>query len=512
MPEKSLLLVAAARWCGTRLRENKVPFFTSLAVGLLCHLFAFTNKLPNHDEAYSLFIKGATVDSGRWGLGALDTIFPNYSMPWIYGLLTLLLMACAVCLMIRVLSLKNPCLQALLAGVVIAFPSLTATLAYMFTSSSFALAFLLAAAAVWLLRQRKKALWVVALGFMIFSLSIYQSYISLAAGLLVTVLIGDLLRGAEPKETIRKGIGYVVFLVLSLGSYYLLTQFILVWKDVTLNAYAAGNMDFRLSGIPHAIALSYQSFFRFFTEGYRGLIPTPLSRGVHILLLVLTLGMLLKCCLSLRKPGAAALVAGLAAVLPLAVNCMYLFTTPKSIHTLVLYGFVCFYALALLLCDCLLTDPGRKALGTAAVNGVTLGAALIIVCNIYLANQVWLNLHLRYENAYSFYTSLMADLRAQPSFTPDSKLALLGTYSDPAFYEEKFPQLTEITGVKGFLPDSYSRDRFLEYYIGLSIPFASDEETETLSRLPEVRDMPVYPYHGSIAAFGDTIVIKLSQP
>ena len=64
---KSLLVERAAAWLLSRIRENAVPLAASLIAGFLAYMFSFTNKLLNHDEAYSLFMKGATVESGRWG-------------------------------------------------------------------------------------------------------------------------------------------------------------------------------------------------------------------------------------------------------------------------------------------------------------------------------------------------------------------------------------------------------------------------------------------------------------
>lgn len=87
-------------------KNNRVPLLSSLVFGFLAHAFAFTNKLVNHDEVQCLFSKGATVVSGRWGLGALDAVFPNVSMPWIYGVMTIVLLGVCVCLLVSVLSIR----------------------------------------------------------------------------------------------------------------------------------------------------------------------------------------------------------------------------------------------------------------------------------------------------------------------------------------------------------------------------------------------------------------------
>ena len=84
--------------CPARWRRDRLPFLTALAVGMLAHGYAFANKLVNHDEIESLFGKGATVTSGRWGLELIKVLFPDWSMPWLYGLLSLVMMAAAILL------------------------------------------------------------------------------------------------------------------------------------------------------------------------------------------------------------------------------------------------------------------------------------------------------------------------------------------------------------------------------------------------------------------------------
>ena len=205
-------------------KSHRIPLFSALFFGFLAHAFAFTNKLVNHDEVQSLFSKGGTVILGRWGLGALDSVFPNVSMPWIYGVMTLFLLAVSVCILVRVLRIRDKWMQALAAGLVITFPSLTGTFGYMFTSSSYGVAFLLAVLSVWLLQG--KCVWyrLGALMCMVLSLSIYQAYVSITASLLVLVLIRQLLDDGDAAAVFRRGLCYVLFLALGLGLYFGLTR------------------------------------------------------------------------------------------------------------------------------------------------------------------------------------------------------------------------------------------------------------------------------------------------
>ena len=277
----NLILEHISESAAAFLQQYRIPFFASFFFGLLAYGFAFTNKLVNHDEVSSLFTKGATVTSGRWGLGALDSIFPNYSMPWIYGLITVFLIALSVCLMVHMFHIRNRVLQVLLAGCIVVFPSLIGLFGYMFTSSSFALAFLLAVASAALLQSRKKWCSLPALGCLVLSLSIYQSYISVAASLLVLVLLQQLLTEESPVTVLRRGIGFVGFLILGLGLYYLGTQVVLMLTGNQLNDYASEKIAFSISTVFQGMMLAYRNFLLFFTQGFQGLIPTSFSRCLH---------------------------------------------------------------------------------------------------------------------------------------------------------------------------------------------------------------------------------------
>lgn len=507
-----LLLQPVLTWMGKWIREDRIPLLCAILFGFLAHGFACTNKLVNHDDVSALFIKGGTVTSGRWGLGALDSIFPNYSMPWIYGLLTIIIMSAAICIILHIFAIRSKFLQGLLAGLIITFPSLTGLFGYMFTTSSYAVSFLLAVLAVWLITRKNLWYAIPALMCMVLSLSIYQSYISIAVSMLVLVLIQQLLHGESFLTVLRRGIYYVGFLVIALAGYYVATQLVFLITGTSFGVYAEGTITLSFSSILSGSALAYESFFRFLTESFHGLLPTSLSRLLHGAALACSAVLLLLRLLDQKKrePLATLLLLVLILLLPLAINCMYLITAADSIHTLVLYSFITVYLLMAVLADDFLGEGICTTISTFALNLLTLALAVIIIINTYIANEAYLNLHLRYENAYAFCTTLLADLRQQPEFTEDTKLALIGDYQDPAYFEEKFWHTDLITGVHGFLPDSYSMDRFLEYYMGFPLPMATPEEIEQIQQSPAYEAMNRYPYYGSMQMIDGFFVVKFS--
>lgn len=506
-----LILETAAARAGSWFRQYRTAFLSSLLFGFLAYGFAFTNKLINHDDAHCLFTKGATVVSGRWGLGALDAIFPNYSMPWIYGLTTVFLVAAAVCVLVSLFSIRNRLLQGLLGGTVMVFPSLIGLFGYMFTSSSFGLSFFLAVLSVKLLQNKNRWFILPAACCLVFSVSIYQSYISVAASLLVLVLIRKLLTGSKPGDVLKQGIFYVAFLVAALLIYWVGTQTVLKLTGTEMGDYASGSITFSPFGIFRGAIIAYRNFIYTFLFPFRGLITTDFSRLLHIVLAVLTAVLLFLLCKDKKMDAPRILLlAALVSVFPLAVNCMYMITSEGSIHTLVLYSFAVFYVFVLMLAELALKAELWKTVSLAAVNAVTVMLALVIIINTYVANQAYLHLHLRYENAYAFYTSLAADIKLQPEFDEDTKLAVVGSYQQPEFYTWYFEHIHNITGAYGFVPDSYSNESFLNYYVGFPVPFASQEEIEAIRETPDYTEMPVYPYYGSMKFFGDVLVVKLS--
>ena len=495
--------------------RNRVPLSAAMLFGLLAHGFAFTNKFINHDEIRNLFGKGATVDSGRWALGALDSILPNYSMPWIYGILTVFLIAVSACLIIRLFEIRNPFLQILLAGTLEVSPVWASTFSFMFTSSAYGIAFLLAVLSVCFLRRKHPFFWAVALGCGIFSVAIYQAYIAIIASLLVLLLIRDLLEGEDLLPMFRRGLFYVGFLILTLGFYYLAAQAILILKDVEFNQYAAERDSFDIAGLPRNIGLAYSHFFNAFTTGEHALIPTAFSRLLHRLSFAACAILLVVLCAARKmKPSRILFVAAMVLVFPLAVNCMYLFTLEAAIHTLVLCGFQAIYVALIMFADlCISVVSERKLLDVfrgLAIDFVILALSVVVFCHTYFANEAYLELHLQYENTYAFYTSLLSDIRMQPEFDEDTQLAVIGQWRYPDYFFKKFEFTYDLFGHLNATPGEYSMDRFLEYYIGFQIPFAPEWMAEQIQASEEFMQMPVYPYYGSIQMFEDVLVVKLS--
>ena len=505
MNDKINMSAADRIWCraGQLYESSRVPFLASMLTGLAAHGYAFANKLVNHDEVESLFGKGATVTSGRWGLELVKVLFPDWSMPWIYGIISLLLISLAVCLMVRMLGIRSPVLQALLGALVVSFPSLTGNFCFMFTSSAYAWAFFLSVLAVYELWLGGGLRACVSVLLLVLALGIYQAYISVAASFCVLLMIVWIMDAERPlKDVILFGVKAVLLMAAAIGLYYAAVQLSFAITGAEFNTYVTENVNAD-NGFARRIRMAYDAFLYVFTFRNFYIISTETSRVLHIILAGLILVCMGARAYKTGKPLYAAALLVLTALLPLSICCMVLIMSPQSVHSLVMYSFVTVYFLAAAVIERLETKPGRAVCAVAA-----LILSVVVISNVYFSNMCYLKLTMQYENMYAFYSGLITQVEMTEGFDENSSLAIVGQQDN---LMHSFPELdTELLmGPPPDLINAYSKENFIRYYLGVDIPFASEETRKELETDPRVEDMAEYPYYGSVRKIDDCIVVKL---
>lgn len=311
----------------------------------------------------------------------------------------------------------------------------------------------------------------------------------------------------------KEGISYILFLGRFLILYYVILKVLLAVTGTSLNTYASGNLNMSLGTIVCRIEDAYIGFGKEFIFSTEYLIPDRISRVVHIICGIMILGELVL--IWLRKHVSEKIVFTLALVLlPLSINCMYIFTGKESIHTLVLYSFVSVYILAMMIAERNINEEGKKEevlFQRFTREIIPIAMLIVLISNVYIGNQVCLHSYLRYENAYAFYTSLITQVKSTPGFDSDSRLALVGVGEELVHPYTEFNSIKGMSGADGFPVNSYSKDAFIMNYIGIDIPFASVDDINEIKKTKEFKEMEVYPYYGSIRKMDDFIVVKLGE-
>lgn len=116
----------------TRLSSaDKMAFASAIVIGLLAHLYAFTNKLYNYDELYSTpGSYGVGIENNRWFLELLGrlssrTLTGSYSFPLVNGAISVILLAISAMLVVRMFEVKSTLFAGAIGGFMVAFPAIT---------------------------------------------------------------------------------------------------------------------------------------------------------------------------------------------------------------------------------------------------------------------------------------------------------------------------------------------------------------------------------------------------
>ena len=107
-------------------KQWKITFLATWIGGMLAHAYRFFNFLPS---------------SGRCFLEFFSKISSKYDMPWVNGALSLLYISLASILLVELFELQESTSCVLLALLIVSFPTVTASFAFMFTADGYMMAF-----------------------------------------------------------------------------------------------------------------------------------------------------------------------------------------------------------------------------------------------------------------------------------------------------------------------------------------------------------------------------------
>lgn len=137
----------------------KIAFLSAFVLGILIHLPVMLSDIPNHDGLSSMYFDQNMITSGRWFLSVACGFSSYFTIPWIIGLIGLLWLALTAVALTELLELADPLVIMAVSGLLVSFPALASTFAYVFTMDGYMMALFLAILAVLFTKNRKKAGW-----------------------------------------------------------------------------------------------------------------------------------------------------------------------------------------------------------------------------------------------------------------------------------------------------------------------------------------------------------------
>ncbi|MBO5565103.1 MAG: glucosyltransferase domain-containing protein [Lachnospiraceae bacterium] len=483
-------------------------FFAALFTGVVTHLYMLTNKLPNWDDL--LYIDNYAVSDafGRWFLPYVHPFFSEQSAPALNGTAALVLYAITACLIVLILEVKTVTAAALIGALFVSFPAVVSNMMFMYIGATLPLALLMAVSAVYLTKRFRFG-FIAGFLLLFLSMSIYQAYLTVAACLLLLVLLGQILAGEEAKTTLKQGIGALVLLAVSAGVYAVYIQ------RYDIAAYDGLDQVGSFSLQPITIARAYHRVLQYFVTAPPSFV-TPFFLNVYRAVIVVSAGLLLYLFIRrkhLRAPLQCFLLLLVLTLLPLAAGGIYILSPETQVGSpLVTYAYVTLLFVPLLLMEEL--KPTKK--GRVAAFLVTVLLFLAAYGNYRLAGEAYFRASLSFERIENYYNRIIARVEADSDYHYGDKLCIAGDpWPDPnplSAFNMKGNEFLDLEGIplENGLFTSSTRGAFLHTYLGI-VGTVSDAEYWKIMESEEFQEMPIFPDEGCVRKIGDTYVIKVEH-
>ena len=508
------------------IREKKrwgdVPFclLWTFVFGLLAHGFAYFNANFSHDALYQL-----TADDDLWQVSLGRFLQPvwrlvrgDVSAPWLLGALSLVCIALAARLVIELMGMRRPLWKVLTCALMTVSQTVTMLNAtYGPWVDTFMLSMLLAVVSVWLLERGGGRGFVGGAVCLAASLALYQSYVSMALGLMLLLFMDRALRGkAEyPPRALFAWAGRAAAMaLLSAALYWGCMQLALRVSGVAASQEynsVAGMLNYPLTEIPLQVARTYWRFIRLMAipdaaQPFRVILMNALLAALGIFLFLRRVRR--------TRPGAlnvllAVIAAGL---LPFALNISF-FLSKDVQHDLMIYAFVLLYLLILQFKE---RDEAREARGRKPLRAaICVALGIVLFTNVMYSNGAYLKKTLEAESFDTLATRLIDRVEQVEGYVPgETPVALLGSFAEtPLLGENAFAGYRE-TGLTERTPITYTSVGVSYFHnkLGYNIRFASAEEIDAHDRDPEVLSMGVFPAADSVKMVDGCVYVRISPP
>lgn len=498
-------------------KEWKIAFTTVLILGLCIHMPMMMRDIPNHDGLDSMHFDQNMITSGRWFLSLACGISSYYTLPWLIGLLSILYLGLAAAALTEFLDLKSAGAIVAVSGLLVSFPTLASTFAYVFTMDGYMLAVFLAILSVLLTKKYKRGF--VAGGICLaFSMGIYQSYLAFAVLLSIFGILMIATEQGAVKEKILRSLKYLYMGILGAGSYYVILQVLLKIQGKELASYQgiSGMGTVESAGIVGTIKKMYTDFFAFTLDG-NVLMNNVFSIGAMVVLAVLLAGVVVACVLKKKwwkSPWLYILLGLLAVGLPIASN-MILFISPNvTYHALMRYQWVLFPILFVAFVEKVCRewfDAGNAKVAWS--NCLMVLAAGILIWNYAVTDNIaYSNLQKKYEKTYAYCVRLLDRIEQTEGYYQGMPIAMVGVVGDEVYPMTDITQdvTANLIGMNGdyLLYTGQNYKLFMEHYLGAHLNILPPEAMADMYYDERYVQMNSFPAADSIQIMDGVMYIK----
>ncbi len=490
--------------------SDKIAFLSAFICGLLIHMPAMLMDVPNHDGLSSMYFSQNMITSGRWFLAVVCAASSFYTVPWIIGLIGLLELAVTAVLIKRIFEIENGITIFVISALLVAFPSLASTFAYVFTLDGYMAGLLLAVLAVYAAKKGHFVLGGISLAF---SLGTYQAYLPFAM-LLSVCLVWEKMASGE-KNAIKKCLEYIYMGMIGAVLYIVLLKILLVIEGKVLDTYQGidnlenAGLSNRISALPSL----YKDFVSFtFSKGFlTGDVCAAAGGILAVCAAVSAIYLVIKNALY-KKAWFYFVLLITAVLVPFSANVVLMITPDVKYHLIMRYQWVLFLIVSVVICDKCVGRLDKDKYKTLLSWAGFAAAFAIVIAYAVTDNIGYTNLQRKYEKTYAYALRLLDRIEQTDGYYQGVPIAIMGVIGDDEFptTEITAPATSEMIGLNGdyliYTSDNY--EAFIKYYMGATLNFVSEEKEAEIYYSDEYIAMESFPGDTSVKMIDGIICVK----
>lgn len=518
-------------------KRIKMCFLSAFICGLFAHIYALTNHLYNYDELWHTPTGfGTGLEVGRWALSITvwiqKVLFDDcFTIPFINGMLTIILYAVAACFVVSALDIKDEFYAIIVGGLMTTFPAFTCRMFFMFTTHYYAIGIAMAAAGAWIIAKKKLNILkvMIAIALTVYGMAIYQANFTTA----VCILVGNLLawlitENVELKTAIKKCINYVLYLGACMALFLAGSKIALSITGKQMETYENLDQMGRLSmeQLIEGIIRCYKTFFKLPIIDVYSMNPNRIVKIAFLICVLIFLYTFVKVWMMKKEVYLKVLVSLVFAVLPIAVNLIIIMAISSgTMYSIMVYEIVFVFIISIACLEAIRTCnsditaiPNKMVIDKVEtlLNSVTAVMLVItVITYIWFANGNYLAMEYTNQHDNAFYQTLMTQIKSVDGYHADMPITMIGKPVVDSTYtrQDMIGGTFNISGKSSTNINTYSSWNIMTRVLGYDpVNRNSDEEEEYFRGLDEVVNMPCYPSSGSIKIIDDTIVIKFQEP
>ena len=518
-------------------KRIKMCFLSAFICGLFAHIYALTNHLYNYDELWHTPTGfGTGLEVGRWALSITvwiqKVLFDDcFTIPFINGMLTIILYAVAACFVVSALDIKDEFYAIIVGGLMTTFPAFTCRMFFMFTTHYYAIGIAMAAAGAWIIAKKKLNILkvMIAIALTVYGMAIYQANFTTA----VCILVGNLLvwlitENVELKTAIKKCINYVLYLGACMTLFLAGSKIALSITGKQMETYENLDQMGRLSmeQLIEGIIRCYKTFFKLPIIDVYSMNPNRIVKITFLICFLVFLYTFVKVWMMKKEVYLKVLVSLVFAVLPIAVNLIIIMAISSgTMYSIMVYEIVFVFIISIACLEAIRTCnsditaiPNKMVIDKAGtlLNYVTAVMLVItVITYIWFANGNYLAMEYTNQHDNAYYQTLMTQIKSVDGYHADMPITMIGKPVVDSTYtrQDMIGGTFNISGKSSTNINTYSSWNIMTRVLGYDpVNRNSDEEEEYFRGLDEVVNMPCYPSSGSIKIIDDTIVIKFQEP